>query len=86
MSIVGSLCGQGSVLNSLPHPPLTEALLSPYLGGIALHVPALGKPKLPAYLNRPIFTPKSPSISTLWKLCWPVATSHPFPSPSRYIS
>ena len=81
-------CGQPlrprSVLDSLPH-PLTEALLSPYLSGIAPHVPALGKPilpiSLPAYLDRPIFTPKSPSISTLWRLCWPVATSHSFPVP-----
>ena len=79
-----SLLRPRSVLDSLPH-PLTEALLSPYLGGIAPHVPALGKPilpiSLPAYLDRPIFTPKSPSISTLWRLCWPVATSHPFPVP-----
>lgn len=30
-----------------PSAPLTEALLSPYLGGIAPHVPALGKPILP---------------------------------------
>lgn len=47
---------------------------SPYLGGIALHVPALGKPilpslspqgpKLPVYLDRSISTPKPPSILT----------------------
>ena len=77
--IVGSLCGQGSCSSAF------RTLLSPYLGGIALHVPALGKPilpiSLPAYLDRPIFTPKPPSISTLWRLCWPVATSHPFPVP-----
>lgn len=39
------------------------------------------RPQTARVPRRPIFTPKSPSISTLWRLCWPVATSHPFSVP-----
>ena len=85
---MGSLCGQGSCSSAF------RTLLSPYLGGIALHVPALGKPILPISLPSKPQTTRVPRPADLHPkiavdlnaLETVLARPIPSPSPSRDIS